>query len=116
MALPIKNLPIAALTKKPGWLGDFQAFIMRGNVVDLAVGIIIGAAFTGIVQSLVKDVFNPIIGLLTGHKSRELRRYQHLREELKRKTVDLIAGVLKDAEKNGKGTSSSRLLHGARKR
>jgi hypothetical protein len=38
-----------------------------------------------------------IIGLLTGHKSRELRRYQHLREELKRKTVDLIAGVLQIA-------------------
>ncbi len=52
--------------RKPGWLGDFQSFIMRGNVVDLAVGIIIGAAFTGIVQSLVKDVFNPVIGLLTG--------------------------------------------------
>ena len=54
------------LLRKPGWLGDFQAFIMRGNVVDLAVGIIIGAAFTGIVQSLVRDVFNPVIGLLTG--------------------------------------------------
>jgi large conductance mechanosensitive channel len=54
------------LPKKPGWIGDFQAFIMRGNVVDLAVGIIIGAAFTSIVQSLVKDVFNPVIGLLTG--------------------------------------------------
>jgi integrase len=40
-----------------------------------------------------------IIGLLTGHK-RELRRYQHRREELKRKTVDLIAGVLKEAGKN----------------
>ena len=54
------------LPKKPGWLGDFQSFIMRGNVVDLAVGIIIGAAFTTIVQSLVRDVFNPVIGLLTG--------------------------------------------------
>jgi large conductance mechanosensitive channel len=52
--------------RKPGWIGDFQSFIMRGNVVDLAVGIIIGAAFTGIVQSLVKDVFNPVIGILTG--------------------------------------------------
>jgi integrase len=56
-----------------------------------------------------------IIGLLTGHKSRELRRYQHLREELKRKTVDLIAGVLKEAGKNGKGASSSRLLHAGSK-
>jgi large conductance mechanosensitive channel len=63
MALPIAKLPNLP---RPGWLGDFQAFIMRGNVVDLAVGIIIGAAFTGIVQSLVRDVFNPVIGLLTG--------------------------------------------------
>ncbi len=39
---------------------------MRGNVVDLAVGIIIGAAFTGVVNSLVKDVFNPILGLVIG--------------------------------------------------
>jgi integrase len=56
-----------------------------------------------------------IIGLLTGHKSRELRRYQHLREELKRKTVDLIAGVLKEAGERGNGASSSRLLHGGPK-
>ncbi len=39
---------------------------MRGNVVDLAVGVIIGVAFTGVVNSLVKDVFNPVLGLLTG--------------------------------------------------
>jgi large conductance mechanosensitive channel len=52
--------------KAPGWLSEFQAFIMRGSVVDLAVGIIIGAAFTGVVNSLVKDIFNPIIGLLIG--------------------------------------------------
>ena len=47
-------------------------------------------------------VADNIISLLTGHKSRELRRYQHLREELKRGTVDLIARVLKEARKNGK--------------
>ncbi len=52
--------------KPPSWMNEFRAFIMRGNVVDLAVGIIIGAAFTGVVGSLVKDVFNPLIGLLTG--------------------------------------------------
>lgn len=51
---------------KPAWIRDFQAFIMRGNVIDLAVGIIIGAAFTGIVSSLVKDILNPILGLLVG--------------------------------------------------
>lgn len=50
----------------PSWLSEFRAFILRGNVVDLAVGIIIGAAFTGVVNSLVKDIFNPILGLLVG--------------------------------------------------
>ncbi len=52
--------------KTPSWVGDFKAFIMRGNVVDLAVGVVIGVAFTGIVSSLVKDLINPIIGLITG--------------------------------------------------
>jgi large conductance mechanosensitive channel len=52
--------------RKPGWVDDFKAFIMRGNVVDLAVGVIIGASFTGIVTSLVKDVITPLIGLATG--------------------------------------------------
>ena len=52
--------------KKPGWVDDFKAFVMRGNVIDMAVGIIVGAAFTGIVQSLVSDMINPIIGLITG--------------------------------------------------
>ena len=50
----------------PGWVAEFKAFIMRGNVVDLAVGIIIGAAFTAVVSSLVKDLFTPVIGLLLG--------------------------------------------------
>ena len=58
--------PPIHLPKKPTWVNEFQAFIMRGNVVDLAVGIIIGAAFTTIVQSLVRDVFTPIIGLIVG--------------------------------------------------
>jgi large conductance mechanosensitive channel len=52
--------------KAPSWMSEFRAFIMRGNVVDLAVGIIIGVAFTGVVSSLVKDVFNPLIGLAIG--------------------------------------------------
>lgn len=45
---------------------DFKAFIMRGNVMDLAVGIIIGAAFGKIISSLVNDIFMPVIGLLLG--------------------------------------------------
>ena len=52
--------------QKPGWLDDFKVFIMRGNVVDLAVGVVVGVAFTGIVGSLVKDIITPVIGLATG--------------------------------------------------
>jgi large conductance mechanosensitive channel len=51
---------------RPAWLNEFRTFIMRGNVVDLAVGIIIGVAFTAVVNSLVKDIFTPTIGLLVG--------------------------------------------------
>ena len=45
---------------------DFKAFVMRGNVMDLAVGVIIGAAFGAIVKSLVDDIIMPPLGLLTG--------------------------------------------------
>jgi large conductance mechanosensitive channel len=48
------------------FFAEFKKFIMRGNVVDLAVGIVIGAAFTAIVNSLVSDMFMPLVGLLTG--------------------------------------------------
>jgi large conductance mechanosensitive channel len=49
-----------------GMIAEFRKFILRGNVVDLAVGIIIGAAFTAIVSSLVADVLTPPLGLITG--------------------------------------------------
>lgn len=55
-----------SLPPQPAWVKEFKAFIMRGNVIDLAVGIIIGAAFTAIVNSLVRDIFNPVLGLLMG--------------------------------------------------
>ncbi len=45
---------------------EFRTFISRGNVIDLAVGIIIGSAFTGIVNSLVKDIILPPIGVIMG--------------------------------------------------
>lgn len=54
------------LRYRPKWTTEFVAFIMRGNVVDLAVGIVVGAAFTGIVNSLVKDLFTPVLGLIVG--------------------------------------------------
>jgi large conductance mechanosensitive channel len=47
-------------------LQEFKKFALRGNVIDMAVGIIIGAAFNGVVKSLVDDVIMPPIGLLTG--------------------------------------------------
>lgn len=47
-------------------LKEFRSFISRGNVLDLAIGIIIGAAFTAIVNSLVSDIINPLIGLIFG--------------------------------------------------
>lgn len=47
-------------------LNEFKGFIAKGNVMDMAVGIIIGAAFTAIVSSLVADLINPIIGLVIG--------------------------------------------------
>ena len=46
------------------FLNEFKEFAMRGNVMDLAVGIIVGSAFTAIVTSLVNDILSPIIGLL----------------------------------------------------
>ena len=48
------------------FINEFKAFISRGNVVDMAVGVIVGSAFTAIVNSLVKDVVTPFIGILTG--------------------------------------------------
>lgn len=47
-------------------LNEFKAFIAKGNVMDMAVGIIVGAAFTAIVKSMVDDLINPIIGLIIG--------------------------------------------------
>jgi len=52
--------------KSKGFFAEFQKFIMRGNVIDLAVGVIIGAAFQAIVNSLVNDIVMPLISLITG--------------------------------------------------
>ena len=49
-----------------GFIGEFKEFAVKGNVIDMAVGIIIGAAFGSIVNSLVKDVIMPPIGMLMG--------------------------------------------------
>ena len=54
-----------AKEKKNGFVSEFKEFIMRGNVIDLAVGVIIGGAFQAIVSSLVDDIIMPIISLAT---------------------------------------------------
>lgn len=53
------------MSKKSGFMSEFKAFIMRGNVIDLAVGVIIGAAFQAIIKSLVDDLVMPIISIFT---------------------------------------------------
>ncbi|MFF1722937.1 large conductance mechanosensitive channel protein MscL [Streptomyces sviceus] len=50
--------------KKPSVWEGFKAFLMRGNVVDLAVAVVIGAAFTNIVNSVVKGIINPLVGTI----------------------------------------------------
>ncbi len=52
--------------KKPKMIDEFKAFVARGNVVDMAVGVIIGGAFGKIVTSLVNDILMPLIGVIIG--------------------------------------------------
>lgn len=54
------------MEKTKGFIAEFKKFISRGNVVDMAVGVVVGGAFTGIVNSLVKDIIMPMIGMLFG--------------------------------------------------
>ena len=58
---------LAKVTKKgKGFMGEFKEFIMRGNVMDMAVGVIIGGAFSGIVTALTDDFINPLINGIGG--------------------------------------------------
>jgi len=52
--------------KKSGFIGEFKKFITRGNVMDMAVGVIVGGAFTAIVTSLNKDILTPLLGIFGG--------------------------------------------------
>ncbi len=55
--------------KAKGFVSEFKQFIARGNVMDMAVGVIIGGAFKSIADSLVNDIINPILGIFTGGSS-----------------------------------------------
>ncbi len=74
--------------KKNGFLAEFRAFIMRGNVIDMAVGVVVGGAFSKIVSSLVADIITPLISLLTGAAS-----FAELKWELKPAVVEVVDGV-----------------------
>ena len=54
------------MSKDNGFLNEFKKFILRGNVVDMAVGVIVGGAFTSIVTSLNQDILTPILGIFGG--------------------------------------------------
>jgi large conductance mechanosensitive channel len=60
------SVPVQAEERRLQMLKEFREFAMKGNVVDLAVGVIIGAAFGAIVNSLVGDIIMPIVGAVTG--------------------------------------------------
>ena len=57
------------MSKTTGLFAEFKKFIARGNVLDLAVGVIIGGAFSAITNSLVSDIINPILGIFAGGNS-----------------------------------------------
>ncbi len=54
------------MSEKKSFLAEFKQFALKGNVMDLAVGVIIGGAFSGITSSLVKDIIMPVVGLFIG--------------------------------------------------
>ncbi len=72
---------------------DFKAFALKGNVIDLAVGVIIGAAFGKIVTSLVNDVVMPLIGLVTGGAN-----FQNMFVLLKKAPEGQVITTLEDAK------------------
>ena len=66
------------MNKGKGFIEEFKKFIMRGNVMDMAVGVIVGGAFTSIVTSLNQDILTPVLGIFGGTdfsnlKVREIR-------------------------------------------
>lgn len=88
--------------KKSSFWKDFKAFISRGNIVDLAVAVVVGAAFTAIVNSLVNDIIKPLITLLFGGEDMSelvvvLRRFENEAGEIEQVTLNygnLIMAIL----------------------
>ncbi|MDR3305283.1 MAG: large-conductance mechanosensitive channel protein MscL [Clostridiales Family XIII bacterium] len=71
-----KSFGEAEIARAKGFLNEFKTFALRGNVMDMAVGVVIGAAFSAIINSLVNSIIMPIIGLLTASKSLSALTYK----------------------------------------
>ncbi|MEV7421464.1 large conductance mechanosensitive channel protein MscL [Streptomyces sp. NPDC091212] len=77
--------------EKESVLAGFKAFLMRGNVIDLAVAVVIGAAFTNVVNSLVKGVINPLVGAFG---TQDLNQYSScLQAPCKTKNGEVVDGI-----------------------
>ncbi|MFF2511627.1 large conductance mechanosensitive channel protein MscL [Streptomyces sp. NPDC058086] len=76
--------------KQPGVWEGFKAFLMRGNVIDLAVAVVIGAAFTNIVNSVVKGIINPLVGAIG---TQSLDSYSYCLKDPCRGTGDTATGI-----------------------
>lgn len=61
------------MSKGKGFISEFKKFVMRGNVMDMAVGVIVGGAFTSIVTSLNKDILTPVLGIFGGTDFSDLK-------------------------------------------
>ena len=66
MRLSRKRKEVSKMADKKGFLAEFKEFALKGNVMDMAVGVIIGAAFGNIVTSLTENFINPLIAVITG--------------------------------------------------
>ena len=92
--------------KKKGFFGEFKEFIMRGNVLDMAIGVIIATAFGAITSSLIGDIIMPLIGLLFG--GIDLSKWDIV---LKAAETDAAGEVVKEAVVLGLGTFITAIIN-----
>ena len=98
-----------------GLIAEFKEFISRGNVLDMAVGIIIGAAFTAIVTSLVNDIIMPIVGVIIGgidfsslHQLRSVHSGNHQLPAHRADSIPSDQGYQQGAEEEAGGACRGR--------
>ena len=92
--------------KKKGFFGEFKEFIMRGNVLDMAIGVIIATAFGAITNSLINNILMPLIGLLFG--GIDLAKWDIV---LKAAETDAAGEVVKEAVVLGIGTFLTAIIN-----